>query len=83
MDITDYCGLDSLFQEVELNWPINESVKEYGVGLFLATKLTVDETLSILEKKEYVRSCDDTLKLGMINLLYFISLNLRISINVK
>ncbi|XP_074596853.1 uncharacterized protein LOC141851936 [Brevipalpus obovatus] len=50
-------------QEVELVWPDSEPVKEYGIGLFLAKRLSIEQTLAILLTKDYQRPRSETLKL--------------------
>lgn len=50
-------------QEVELVWPDSEPIKEYGIGLFLVKRLSIEQTLGILLTKDYQRPRSETLKL--------------------
>lgn len=64
LDITSYFVPHfSAVQEIELIWPENEPVKDYGVGVFLTQRLPVEQTLALLQTKDYLRPTLDTIKL--------------------
>lgn len=64
LDVTAFFVLNyQTVQEIELTWPDNEPIKDYGVGVFLTHRLPVEQTLALLQTKDYLRPSAETLEL--------------------